>query len=255
MSQKPLVSISVVSHLQGALLPDLLADIAAHSDTPVEVILTLNMPEDLPFDPGAYPFPVRIVKNEIRKGFGANHNAAFRIACGEHFCVLNPDVRFASNPLPLLLEALEDCSVGVVAPLIVNPAGEIEDSARRFPTPATILSKLASGNRGADYPVDTALMYPDWIAGMFMLFRAGVYRQFAGFDEDYFLYYEDVDLCWRLSRAGLRRVLVPAVRVIHDARRTSHRNLRYLSWHLRSMLRFFLRRATGGRPPDNGCLL
>lgn len=245
MSQKPSVSISVVSHLQGALLPDLLADIAAQSDTTVEVIVTLNIPEVLQFDPGAYPFPVRIIKNDIRKGFGANHNSAFLQACGEHFCVINPDVRFSGNPLPQLMTALADRSIGVAAPLIVNPTGEIEDSARRFPTPFSILSKLVSGNRGADYPVGNALMYPDWIAGMFMLFRADVYRQCAGFDEDYFLYYEDVDLCWRLSRLGLKRALMPTVRVIHDARRTSHRNLRYLRWHLSSMLRFFLRRATG----------
>lgn len=245
MSKKSLVSISVVSHLQGALLPGLLADIAAQIDTPVEVIVTLNLPESLPFDPGAYPFPVRVVKNDVRKGFGANHNAAFRVSRGEHFCVINPDVRFASNPLPLLIETLGDRSVGVVAPLIVNPAGEIEDSARRFPTPLSILSKFISGNRGAEYPVGNSLMYPDWIAGMFMLFRSDVYREYAGFDDGYFLYYEDVDLCWRLSRTGLRRVLVPSVRIIHDARRTSHRNLRYLKWHLRSMLRFFLRRALG----------
>jgi len=245
MSHKSLVSISVVSHLQGALLPDLLADIAADSSYPVEVIVTLNMPEDLLFDPDAYPFPVRIVRNRIRKGFGANHNAAFRLARGEYFCVLNPDVRFASSPLPQLIEVLDACSVGVVAPLIVNPEGEIEDSARRFPTPFSILLKLVSGNRGAHYPVGSALIYPDWIAGMFMLFRTEVYRRLSGFEEAYFLYYEDVDLCWRLSRAGLQRVLVPAVRVMHDARRTSHRNMRYLSWHLRSMLRFFLRRASG----------
>jgi hypothetical protein len=245
MSQKPLVSISVVSHMQGALLPNLLADIAAQCDTAVEVIVTLNMPEDLQFDPGAYPFPIRIVENDIRKGFGANHNAAFHLAYGEHFCVLNPDVRFASNPLPALIEALADHSVGVVAPLIVNPSGEIEDSARRFPTPFSILLKFVSGNRGAEYPVGSTLMFPDWIAGMFMLFRAEVYRQCEGFDEGYFLYYEDVDLCWRLSRSGMQRVLAPAVRVMHDARRTSHRNLRYMVWHLRSMLRFFLKRALG----------
>ena len=245
MSQKPLVSISVVSHLQGALLPNLLADIAAQCDTPVEVVVTLNMPEDLQFDPGAYPFPIRIIKNEIRKGFGANHNAAFRLAFGEHFCVLNPDVRFASNPLPALIEALADHSVAVAAPLIVNPAGEIEDSTRRFPTPFSILAKLVFGSRGPDYPVGSGILYPDWIAGMFMLFRAEVYRECEGFDEGYFLYYEDVDLCWRLSRSGMRRVMVPAVRAIHDARRTSHRNVRYLTWHLRSMLRFFLKRALG----------
>lgn len=246
MNQRPFVSISIVSHLQGALVAVLLEDIATHCNMPLEVIVTLNLPEPLSFDPGAYSFPVRIVTNSERQGFGANHNAAFRVACGEHFCVLNPDIRMDMNPFPPLIDLLANPSVGVAAPLIVGPIGGIEDSARRFPTPAGILAKAMFGNRGPDYPIGSELLYPDWVAGMFMLLRSVVFRDNEGFDEKFFLYYEDVDLCWRLQRRGLRPVLLPAVRVMHDARRTSHRNLRYMSWHGSSMMRFFLKRALAG---------
>lgn len=246
MSQRPLVSVSIVSHLQCALVAVLLKDIATHCDMPLEVIVTLNIPEPLLFDPGAFPFPVRIVSNPVRKGFGANHNAAFRIASGEHFCVLNPDIRVDANPFPPLINLLANHSVGVAAPLIVGPAGGMEDSARRFPTPAAILAKAIFGTRGPDYRIGSELLYPEWVAGMFMLFRPEVFRDVDGFDENFFLYYEDVDLCWRLQRKGLKPVLLPAVRVMHDARRTSHRNMRYMLWHGRSMLRFFLKRALAG---------
>ncbi len=246
MDQRPLLSVSIVSHLQGALIAVLLEDIATHCNMPLEVIVTLNMPEPLSFDPGAYSFPVRIVTNSERQGFGANHNAAFRVACGEHFCVLNPDIRIDANPFPPLIKLLANPSVGVAAPLIFSPSGSIEDSARRFPTPAGILAKAIFGTRGPDYPIGSELLYPDWIAGMFMLFRSEVFRDSKGFDENFFLYYEDVDLCWRLQRRGLKPVLLPAVRVMHDARRTSHRNLRYMSWHGSSMMRFFLKRALAG---------
>ncbi len=243
MKQQSVISISIVSHQQGALVAALLSDIAAHCAMPLEVILTLNQPESLPFDAASFPFPVRVVNNTTAKGFGANHNAAFGLAGAAHFCVLNPDIRFAQDPLPALIAQLADKTVGVAGPLIVNPAGGIEDSARRFPTPAGIIKKAWSGSSGPDYDVDGELLYPDWVAGMFMVFRAETFRAAGGFDEGYFLYYEDVDLCWRLQRCRLRAVLLPTVRATHDARRASHRNLRYLLWHSKSMLRFFAKRA------------
>ncbi|MGV3628347.1 MAG: glycosyltransferase family 2 protein [Betaproteobacteria bacterium] len=243
MKQPPVVSISIVSHQQGALVAALLPDIAAHCAMPLEVILTLNMPETLPFDTGSFRFPVKVVSNASPKGFGANHNAAFGLAGGEYFCVLNPDIRVEQDAWSPLIALLADTSIGVAGPLIVNPAGGIEDSARRFPTPAGIIKKAWAGSPGPDYDIGEALLCPDWIAGMFMVFRSETFRVAGGFDEGYFLYYEDVDLCWRLQRSGLRAVLLPTVRAVHDARRSSHRKLRYLRWHVMSILRFFAKRA------------
>ena len=77
---------------------------------------------------------------------------------------------------------------------------------------------------------------------MFMVFRTGVFKELGGFDERYFLYYEDVDLCLRLRHAGYEVILLPQVSAIHDARRQSHRNLRYLVIHASSLLRFLYTR-------------
>ena len=243
MSPHPEISISIVSHQQAALVKDLLADLQAHCVTPIEVILTLNVPETLPFDPAGFGFPVALISNHHAKGFAANHNAAFAIARAEYFCVMNPDVRLAQDPFPMLQRVLSDSTIGVVAPLILSPAGAIEDSARRFPTPGSILRKVFCKRPAVDYQIEDATAFPDWVAGMFMVFRSEIYRRVGGFDEGYFLYYEDVDLCWRLRRQGYAVALLPAVRVIHAARRASHRNLRYLGWHVSSVLRFFVKRA------------
>ncbi len=245
MNQQPVISISIVSHRQGALVTALLADIAAHCVLPLEIILTVNVPENLPFDAGSYPFPVKIIQNTIRKGFGANHNAAFAVSRSDHFCILNPDIRFERDPFPALLDGLSDPAVGVVAPLVVGPDGQIEDSARRFPTPLGIVRKALRGKRGPDYVIGQTSVRPDWIAGMFMLWRSDLFRQIGGFDESFFLYYEDVDACARLRCAGSGVILMPAARVTHYARRESHRNPRYLRWHLASMLRYFLKRFVG----------
>ena len=72
-----------------------------------------------------------------------------------------------------------------------------------------------------------------------MLFPSGIFERLGGFDERYFLYYEDVDICGRLRLQGHEVVLCPQAKVTHHAQRTSHRSVRYLRWHLTSMLRFF----------------
>lgn len=238
-----MISISVVSHGQGDLVGRVLADLAGFVDaTRFEVILTQNIPEQLPFSVEDFPYPVRIVANSSPKGFGANHNAAFRFADGEWFCVMNPDIRLNGNPFPDLLVCLANPGVGVAAPLVLGVQGEIEDSARRFPSPLKILCKALGGCKGSDYAITDSPVRPDWVGGMFMLFPSSVYEKAGGFDERYFLYYEDVDLCARLRLLGNEIILCPRAKVVHHARRSSHRNLRYLRWHMGSMMRFFFSR-------------
>jgi GT2 family glycosyltransferase len=235
-----MLTLSIVSHGQAALVRNLLEDVNARVSTPVAVLMTVNVPETLPFSPADFRFPIEIIRNPSPKGFGANHNAAFSRAGGSHFCVLNPDIRLTADPFPPLLAALGDPTVGVVGPLVRSESGEIEPSFRRYPTPAYILRKALLGAPATpEYAIGDAPISPDWIGGMFMLFRSETYREIVGFDERYFLYYEDVDICARLRRRGYDVRLVPAASVIHAARRDSHRRLRYLAWHIRSMLRFW----------------
>jgi len=239
-----LVSVSVVSHGQANLVNNLLSDLVRCNSVPLQVILTLNLDEPLPFAETGHPFPLTVIRNVRPKGFGANHNAAFQHTEGRFFCVVNPDIRLPANPFPMLVSDLADHQVGVVAPLVKTIDGTIEDSARRFPTPLTILSKLIGRPQTADYPPLEFPFSPDWVAGMFMLFRKDTFSRLNGFDESYFLYYEDVDICARMQKIGLRAVSDPRISCVHDARRTSHRNLRYMSWHLKSMAKFFSRRLT-----------
>jgi GT2 family glycosyltransferase len=235
------IVISVVSHGQAALVGALLHDIQQHcliySTT---VIVTLNIDEPLIFSESDFDFRLEIICNARPKGFGANHNAAFQTIAGDYFCVMNPDIRLQNDPFPLLLLSAERESVGVVAPQVVNKDQCTEDSARRLPTPVGIISKALYGSNSFDYEIGKHEFTPDWVAGMFMLFPSDVFEKIGGFDERYFLYYEDVDLCCRLGLAGYKIALNPSAVIVHDARRQSHRNVRYFIWHLTSMLRFFL---------------
>lgn len=237
----PDLSISIVSHLQSSLINDLLRDLKKHcAEQSLEVLLTLNLPEPLPEELADWPFPLKVIRNPQPLGFGANHNQAFRQASGMHFCVLNPDIRLRDNPFPALLTALNNPAVWLVAPLVLNPVGLPEDSARRFPTPLKILCKVFGGCQGSDYVLGTQLVRPDWVGGMFMLFPSACFSKLGGFDERYFMYYEDVDLCARLRLRAGDIVMTSESVVVHHAQRGSHRNLKYLRWHLQSMTRFFL---------------
>lgn len=234
-----MITVSIASHGQGNLVYRVLNDLSQFaSQINFEVVLTKNIPEGLPFSLSDFPYPTRIVKNSFLKGFGANHNAAFKLAKGDYFCVLNPDIRLQNNPFPALLDVASRPGIGVVAPRIINANGQREDSARDFPTPMELLRKALGGTSAlvSDQPNGSA---PDWVAGMFMLFPSSVFRAINGFDERYFLYYEDVDICARLALAGYKRLVCSDTCVIHEARRSSHRNARYAVMHLQSIARFF----------------
>ena len=202
-----LVTISIVSHGQLKMIHDLLGDLQKLRDSDIEVILTLNNDEELLFDTGSYPFAVTVVKNNRPKGFSENHNSAFAVSKGKYFCVLNAE-------------------------------GEVEDSMRPFPNPFSILAKALPFNRHHT-KVTELIDKPYWVAGMIMLFNSKVFKSIGGFDERYFLYYEDVDICARLRLSGCKIVYCPEVSVVHAAQRTSHRNLQYFRWHLTSMVRYF----------------
>lgn len=228
------------------MVGDLLADLGARCRTPLDVILTLNVDEALPFDCDKFGFPLEIIRNAVPKGFGANHNAAFARALTERFCVLNPDIRFDADPFPPLLDALRDSRTGVAAPRVLAPDGTVDDSARRFPDLRSLALKALGRAPRLEYTIGAEPVRPDWVAGMFMLFRADTYRQLSGFDERYFLYYEDVDLCRRLRQAGYEAVLVPQASVVHYAQRQSRRSLRHFLWHATSLARFLFSRRRNG---------
>ncbi len=241
-SYLPIVTISIVSHKQGSLVYNLLRDLQQYCPDSIEVLLTLNVKEDLPFECAEFTFSIQLIRNKFSKGFGANHNAAFDLGKGRYFCVMNPDIRLECNPFERLVKYCTNNSIGVIAPLVMNPKGTLEKSARRFPTPLSILAKIFGFEGPSDYLIAKENISVDWVGGMFMLFRNDVYKEIGGFNENYFLYYEDVDLCARIWMSGYQVLLCPEITIIHDARHDSHRNLKYMKWHLFSMTRFFLSR-------------
>lgn len=249
LKQQPKFSLSIVSHGHREFIIALLADLARIRRDDIEVILTWNLhQEDKVIDPLALPFPVFSLVNDSPQGFAANHNAAFHQSSGENFVLLNPDIRLLEDPFTVLLSILNTRQNVICAPTILNTCNEVEDSARFFPSPLGLVKKAIAKAAGirlrlAPVPRRDALLYPDWIAGMFLVVPRHIYVALGGLSERYFLYYEDVDFCARARLRDVDIIVTQETVAIHDARRESHRNLRFLSWHLSSALKFFASRA------------
>lgn len=235
----PAISISIVSHGHWDLVKLLLADLENVRAWSFEVLLTFNVPEQVR-DDLRYSFPLRVIHNESPKGFGANHNAAFGQSRGDFFLIVNPDIRLPGLNITALTTILQSGPVAAAAPLVVAADGAMQDSARRFPTLFRLAWRVVTGDHRPDYRAEQEPIDVDWLAGMFVMFRREAFLSIGGFDERYFMYFEDVDICRRLRKAGWNVVLHPATRVVHDARRASHTDIRHLRWHLSSAAKYFI---------------
>ena len=226
--RKP-VTVSIVSHGQLALVLPLLEQLDHHSHAMVEkVVLTINIPEPDLTEGTSWRFPVERLVNDVAQGFGANHNAAFARCETPWFLVLNPDIRFDNDVLaPLVAQAA--ARSGLLTPRILEPGKAAPEQHRAVITPLEIMAR-----KRPDY-VRPAV--PAWIPGLFMLFRSQAYAQISGFDERFFMYGEDFDICARIRLAGWDLQVAEDLLALHDARRASHRSKRHLYWHLSSLLK------------------
>jgi GT2 family glycosyltransferase len=232
-----LISVSIISHGHGAMAERLVESLLKYCPEVTEIFVTRNIPELLAIVPCDR---VILIDNIFPKGFAENHNAAFRLCGQPFFCPLNPDIELTENPFPGLLLAMNRTGAELVAPIVRKPGGSIDDSVRSFPTLFSLARKAFGGDDGRYLVVDgQAEFHPEWVAGMFMLFNSPAFARLGGFDERFFLYYEDVDICARAWKQGMKITACPKVSVIHDARRDSHRNPVHLCWHLASMARYF----------------
>lgn len=177
-------------------------------------------------------------------GFGNAHNFAFAaLPDAEFHAVMNPDVRFEPSAIGHLIRALQkDRETVLVAPALFYPNGERQRLCKRYPTIRALIARrfmsrsLADWfnlNVDADYFEMSDCDYakpiePEFMSGALMFFRRSAYVRLKGFDERFFLYFEDCDITLRAREIG-RALYVPEARVIHDWARGSHRS-KFLTW-------------------------
>ncbi len=228
---------------------------------PTELVVVDNGSADGSLDELRRRIPdVDVVDPGTNLGYGAAANRGAAATTSPTLLVCNSDLEVGPGSIEVLAEALAARPrCGLVGPLIRDAGGRRYPSARRFPSLTdsaghALLGLFAPDNRftrsyhqahlaGASDAQDV-----DWLSGACLLVRRSAFEEVGGFDESYFMYAEDVDLCWRLARAGWTATYVPAAEVTHlQGVSTATHPYQMILEHHRSLLRFAVRSSSGWR--------
>lgn len=246
------VAVSVVVPLFNGR--DLIADCLASIPTGVEVVVVDDGSTDGAPDKVETEFPaVRLLRNPANAGFGATSNRGLRETSGRLRIVLNSDARFLPGAVDALLDALEP-GVGIVGPRLQFADGSHQTSAAAFPTIGSILTgaflvndlyrllfrgrrfRWELGMAKVDHDVDHDV---EWVKGACLGITAACFEATGGFDEGYYMYAEETDLCWRARQAGFRVRYVAGAPVVHLGGGSTGDPKVHAPRSLRSEARFF----------------
>ena len=246
------------AHLMGGLLSRLAQDMKGMS---AEVIVVDNASQDGTVALVKQQFPwVHLIISKENLGFAAGNNLAARSALGRYLMLLNPDAIPDAGSLQKALVMLDkEADVGMAGGELRGVDGQRQPSARMFPTLRDELFTLSG--LAARFPQSRLFArldrhwanaeqaaVVDWIPGAFVFIPAQVFAKLGGFDERFFMYYEEVDLCQRIQQMGLKTYYWPTLKAIHiggesaktvKSARISKSGAQLESWRMRSGLLYY----------------
>jgi N-acetylglucosaminyl-diphospho-decaprenol L-rhamnosyltransferase len=256
----PELAVAVVNHNAGRFLARCLGSVVgATGDVAAEVVIVDNASTDGSLERAVVDHPdVTVIRNADNRGFARAANQAMAATSAPFVLLLNPDAEIVGGtPAALVKVARERPRAGVIGTLVRNPDGSIQPSARRVPrlgealghaflgplwrtNPWTRSYTMAAWDRASERQVE-------WVSGSAMLLRRAAFEEVGGFDEGYFMYVEDVDLCTRLRRAGWEVLFSPELEVVHQIGvSTRGQRGRMAFVHSNSVYRYYCKfRATG----------
>ena len=187
-------------------------------------------------------------------GFGAGHNMVKdRISNNSNFhLILNPDVNFQEAVIPnLIIELKKDENVSMIAPKVLFPNGDHQYSCRRYP----LLSELFARRFTFMKPIFKSTVYKgqykdkdlnnsffvEFITGCFHLYKTNDFLKLEGFDERYFLYMEDVDICRKIDNLGKKKIYYPKEEITHVLKKGSSKSMKLFFRHTLSAIKYFLK--------------
>ncbi len=242
MAKGPDVTISIVSGGDAALLSECLRSIPRAAARVAAETVVVDNAVGAALDPVAVAHPdVRWLREGRRRGFAENHNRALADAAGRHLFVLNDDTLLGPGCLDRLVAFMDqNPGVGCAGPRLMFGDGRRQASAFRFPTPArSALTALTLERAGWVQSNTDRIRRVDWVHGCAMLVRAAAFRDVGGFDEAFYMYLEDVDLCRRLRDAGWEVAFFPHATLTHfENTSTADLPERRIYQHARSRVRY-----------------
>lgn len=181
-------------------------------------------------------------------GFGAAHNLVINTIKNKskYHLILNPDIQFELDVIPKLINKLsEETLLAMISPKVLCPNNQVQFTCRKFPTKLELIYRrlkvFKNFTREQEYRNINLEkpFYPDFIHGCFMLFNTTDFIVINGFDERYFLYMEDVDICKKIDALGKRKMYFPLVSIFHHHRKGSSKKLNLLWIHFLSARKYF----------------
>ncbi|WP_412464801.1 glycosyltransferase family 2 protein [Flavobacterium mekongense] len=184
-----------------------------------EIIVLDNNSRDNSCDYLKSNFPeVKLIASALNYGFGKGNNEAVKQAKGEYLLLINNDTIVLDQLLPVLEYLKFDKSIGVVGINMLNGDKKYLPAAGNFPSVSNmfLMKRLLQISDEFIQGKFTKSAYEvDWLGGSFLMLPKSIYNQIGGFDEDYFLYVEDVDFCKKIADIGYKRVFLPCYSYIH----------------------------------------
>lgn len=251
----PDISLVIVNYNVKEFLANLLTSVdKARGNLVLETFVVDNDSSDGSISYLRRRFPhVTFIENRENVGFGRANNQAIQTATGKYTLLINPDTLIEEDTLRVMFEHMENHpNTGAAGCKILNPDGTFADESRRtIPTPWKALGKVLG--LATLFPQSKMLAgyYMNWldentpsevpvISGSFMFFRTDVLKELDGFDERFFMYGEDIDLCYRLSQTGKVIDYVPSTSIIHyKGESTKKDNIDYIIIFNKALYQFF----------------
>lgn len=223
------ISIIIVSWKVRELLKQCLKTVLASKDVTFEVIVVDNNSGDGTIEMLERDFAgaIKLIKSEQNLGFAKANNLGLREATGDYILFLNPDTEIKSDTLAQSLVFMkENSNCGVMGPKMIFKNGGFQPSVRRFPTLGTIvmmflkLPKIFPHLKVIDHYLAVDFDYSksqevDQVMGAFMLMPKSIVDKLKGFDERFFVWFEEVDLCLRVKRSGFQVFYDSEIEIIH----------------------------------------
>jgi GT2 family glycosyltransferase len=247
------ISVIIVSWNVRDLLKKCLESIFRHTqDVAFEVIMVDNASTDGTLEMLKHYFPnVKLIANQKNLGFAKANNIGIREAQGEYILLLNPDTEFIENSLEKVVQKMEsDENIGVLGCRILNSDKSLQPSVRRFPTLASQLIILLKLHRlfpsllnnylakDFDYSKEAEAVQ---VMGAFFCVSRTVFEQIGLLDEEYFIWFEEVDFCRRAKKVGYKVIYCPEISIIHHSGQSFAQvdTLKKQWWFFRSALHYF----------------
>jgi GT2 family glycosyltransferase len=204
------IAVAIVNWNTRDLLRTCLQGVLA--EEPAKVVVADNGSQDGSVEMVRREFPsVTLIVSPENPGYGAASNRAISRCGAEYILLLNSDTELRPGALRALGSYLERHQrVGVVGPRLLNPDGTLQESCFPFPRPLLPLTRRRTG----DFTHDRPGRVP-WVVGAALAIRRTAFEGAGGFDESYHMYFEEVDLCYRLGKAGWETHFTPDAEVIH----------------------------------------